>query len=107
MKFLPYNPEQAYMLPPRVADVLGEGHLLYFLCRVVERLDRSPFEQDYEDEGRRAYAPATKVLSLDRGGCVHSRKPGDRTRTELDGGRCGAGAAEDPEGSWGTEEAVL
>ena len=58
MKFLPYNPEQAYWLPPRVADVLGEGHLCFFLCRVVERLDMSPFEQDYEDEGRRAYAPA-------------------------------------------------
>ena len=28
MKFLPYNPEQAYLLPPRVADVLG-GALVF------------------------------------------------------------------------------
>ena len=30
MKFLPYNPEQAYLLPPRVADVLGKEHLCFF-----------------------------------------------------------------------------
>ena len=30
MKFLPYNPEQAYLLPPRVADVLGKEHLVFF-----------------------------------------------------------------------------
>ena len=33
MKFIPYNPEQAYLLPPRVADVLGKEHLCFFLRR--------------------------------------------------------------------------
>ena len=28
--FLDYNPEQAYLLPPTVREVLGEGHLLLF-----------------------------------------------------------------------------
>ena len=31
MKFLPYNPEQAYLLPPSVREVLGEDHIC-FLC---------------------------------------------------------------------------
>jgi transposase len=61
MRFLPYNPDQAYLLPPRVRDVLGEGHLCFFLHAVVERLDLSAFEQDYEEEGRPAYAPALMV----------------------------------------------
>ena len=61
MKFLPYNPEQAYLLPPRVADVLGKEHLCCFLRRVVDRLDLNSFEEAYEDEGRPAYAPELLV----------------------------------------------
>ena len=61
MRFLPYNPDQAYLLPPGVRDVLGQGHLCFFLHEVVERLDRSALEQDYEEEGRPAYAPALMV----------------------------------------------
>jgi transposase/IS5 family transposase len=58
MRFIPYNPDQAYLLPPRVRDVLGERHLAIFLQEVVERLDLTALEQDYEEEGRPAYAPA-------------------------------------------------
>src|SRR6266704_1797340 len=29
--FLEYNPEQAYLLPPTVREVLGEGHLCFFV----------------------------------------------------------------------------
>ena len=53
MKFLSYNPEQAYLLPPRVADVLGKSISVFFLRRVVDRLDLNSFEEAYEDEGRR------------------------------------------------------
>jgi hypothetical protein len=38
MRFIPYNPDQAYLLPPRVQDVLGERHLCIFVHEVVERL---------------------------------------------------------------------
>ena len=58
MKFLTYNPEQAYLLPPSVHDVLGEDHVCFFLHRAVERLDLSAFEQGYVEEGRPAYHPA-------------------------------------------------
>jgi transposase len=61
MRFLPHNPDQADLLPPRVRDVLGERHLCIFLHEVVERLDLTALEQDYEEEGRPAYAPALMV----------------------------------------------
>jgi transposase len=61
MKFLPYEPDQAWLLPPSVKDVLGEEHLCFFVHRVVERLDLQGFEEGYGEEGRRAYAPALMV----------------------------------------------
>ena len=58
MKFLTYNPEQAYLLPPSVHEVLGAEHVGFFLHRAVERLEWSVFEQGYVAEGRPAYHPA-------------------------------------------------
>ena len=56
-RFLPYNPEQAYLLPPNVKDVLGEDHLCFFIHRVVEWLDLEVFTQAYGEEGGALYAP--------------------------------------------------
>ena len=56
--FLEYNPEQAYLLPPTVREVLGEDHLCFFIHRAVERLDLREFEQGYSEEGHPAYHPA-------------------------------------------------
>lgn len=61
MKFLPYQPDQAWLLPPSVKDVLGEDHVCFFVHQVVERLDLQRFEESYGEEGRRAYAPALMV----------------------------------------------
>lgn len=61
MKFLPYEPDQGWLLPPSVKDVLGKDHLCFFVHQVVERLDLRRFEEDYGEEGRRAYAPALMV----------------------------------------------
>ena len=58
MRFLSYNPDQAYLLPPSVREVLGEDHLCFFVHRVVEELDLSIFEAGYAEEGRAGYAPA-------------------------------------------------
>ena len=46
-KFLDYNPDQAYLLPPSVRDVLGEGHLCFFLRRVVAKLNLNAFRDEY------------------------------------------------------------
>lgn len=56
-RFLPYDPEQGYLLPPNVKDELGRDHLCFFVRDVVRRLDLSSFEQAYSDEGGRLYAP--------------------------------------------------
>ena len=56
--FLEYNPEQAYLLPPSVRDVLGEDHLCFFIHRAVEKLDLQRFEAGYSEEGHPAYHPA-------------------------------------------------
>jgi len=61
MRFLPYSPDQAYLLPPSVKDILGEEHLCFFLHRVVERLELSGFEHEYGEEGPPAYAPGLMV----------------------------------------------
>jgi hypothetical protein len=39
-KFLDYNPDQVYLLPPSVRDVLREGHLCFFLRRIAYNLTR-------------------------------------------------------------------
>src|SRR6266700_3377559 len=48
--FLEYNPEQAYLLPPTVREVLGEGHLCFFVHGAVEKLDLQELEAGYSDE---------------------------------------------------------
>ena len=86
MKFLPYNPDQAYLLPPSVKDVLGEKHLCFVLHRVVERLDLSAMEEAYGEEGRRPYAPALMVkvwLYAYALGMTSSRRLEERVREDL------------------------
>lgn len=61
MKFLPYSPDQMELLPPSARAVLGEGHLCFFLRRVVERLELSAIEQGYSEEGQPGYHPALLV----------------------------------------------
>jgi len=78
MKFLTYNPDQAYLLPPSVKDVLGEDHLCFFVHRVVEELDLSAFEADYVEEGRAGYAPGTAspLMAAFKSACsIHPRQP--------------------------------
>ncbi|MGI0088692.1 MAG: transposase [Nitrosotalea sp.] len=58
MAYIPYSPEQGFLLPPSVAEVLGSEHLCFFVHQVVERLDLREFEESYSGEGQRAYAPA-------------------------------------------------
>ncbi len=57
-RFLPYEPDQAYLLPPNVKDELGEDHLCFFIHRAVEHMDLRSFEQEYSVEGGELYHPA-------------------------------------------------
>lgn len=60
-KFLDYNPDQAYLLPPSVRDVLRPGHLCFFVRRVVTKLNFELFRNEYGEEGGPAYAPEMMV----------------------------------------------
>jgi len=57
-RFLPYAPEQAYLVPPSVKEELGQDHLCFFIHEAVEHLDLSGFEQLYGDEGGALYHPS-------------------------------------------------
>jgi transposase len=57
-RFFAYDPNQAYLLPPNVKDVLGSEHLCFRLHQMVEQLDVGRFEDAYAAEGRMAYPPA-------------------------------------------------
>jgi len=84
--FYEYNPEQAYLLPPSVREVLGEEHLCFFIHRVVERLDLSALEQEYSEEGHPAYHPALLLkvwLYAYALGMTSSRRLEQRVREDL------------------------
>ena len=60
-RFLPYSPDQAYLLPPTVKEVLSEKHFCFFVQKMVSKLDLAAFEAEYGDEGGRLYDPALMV----------------------------------------------
>src|SRR5437773_5891761 len=50
-RFFDYDPNQAYLVPPNVKDVLSNGHLCFFVHRAVEQFDLREFEAGYGSEG--------------------------------------------------------
>lgn len=86
MRFLPYSPDQAYLLPPSVPEVLGEDHLCFFVRQVVAHLDLSEFERLYSEEGAEAYCPALMIsvwLYAYALGLTSSRRLQQRLREDL------------------------
>jgi len=84
--FYEYNPEQGYLLPPSVHEVLGEKHLCFFIHQAVERLDLREFEQGYREEGHPAYHPALLLkvwLYAYALGVTSSRRLEQRIREDL------------------------
>ena len=56
-RFVNYAPTQAWLLPPRLDEELGQDHLACFIHECVEKLDLSAFEAAYSDDGRPGYPP--------------------------------------------------
>jgi len=84
--FLEYHPEQAYLLPPTVRELLGEGHLCFFVHGAVEKLDLQELEGVYSDEGHPAYHPALLLkvwLYAYALGITRSRRLEQRIREDL------------------------
>jgi transposase len=77
--FLPYEPNQDFLLPPSLSEWLPENHLAYFVSEIIDRLDLEIFYSRYEGDGRRnqPFDPAMLVKVLVYGyatGVFSSRK---------------------------------
>ena len=84
--FYEYNPEQGYLLPPSVRQVLGENHLCFFIHQAVERLKLEQFERAYSEQGHPAYHPALLLkvwLYAYALGVTSSRRLEQRIREDL------------------------
>ena len=57
-RYISYNPEQVWLLPPSVREEFGEGHLAVFVHELVERLDLRQFEAESSEQGRPGYPPS-------------------------------------------------
>lgn len=85
-RFLSYSPEQAYLLPPNVKEVLGGDHLCFFIHEVVERLDLRRFIEAYGEEGGVLYHPSLMLkvwLYAYVLGVTSSRRLEQRVREDL------------------------
>ena len=85
-RYLPYSPDQGYLVPPRVDEVLDSDHLCFFVHRVVERLDLGRFEQSYSAAGGMLYHPSLMLkvwLYAYALGVTSSRRVEQRLREDL------------------------
>ena len=60
---LPYDREQAYLMPPSLRNWLGEGHLAWFILDALEQMELSEFYAAYRNDrwGAAAYDPTMMV----------------------------------------------
>jgi transposase len=85
-RYIAYNPDQAWLLPPSVRDELGEDHVTFLVHELVERLDLRGFEAEHTEEGRPSYAPQLLLkvwLYAYALGVTSSRRLEQRIREDL------------------------
>jgi transposase len=76
-RFIQYDRNQQYLLPPSVDEWLPEGHLARFVVEVIDHLDLSKLTRRYSVSGSAAYHPALLLGLLVYGyasGTFSSRK---------------------------------
>ncbi|MCK4562495.1 MAG: transposase [Flavobacteriaceae bacterium] len=60
-KYISYDREQAYLLPPSIDDWLPQDHLARFIVEIIDQLDISSIDKQYSGRsGKQAYHP--KIL---------------------------------------------
>jgi transposase len=60
-KYISYDREQAFLLPPSIDDWLPQDHLARFIVEIIDQLDISSIDKQYSGRsGRQAYNP--KIL---------------------------------------------
>jgi transposase len=85
-RYVNYNPDQDWLLPPSLREELGAGHLAVFIHEVVERLDLGQFESEASEQGRPAYPPQMMLKLWLYGyavGLTSSRRLEQRVREDL------------------------
>jgi len=76
-RFIQYDRNQQYLLPPSVDEWLPEGHLARFIVEVIDQLDLCKLTRRYSGSGSAAYHPAIMLALLVYGyasGTFSSRK---------------------------------
>lgn len=70
--FKPYNPNQAFLLPPSMKDWLPENDLAYFVMEMVNQLDLSEIYESYDGSkgGNPPYNPTMMTSLLVYSYCV-------------------------------------
>lgn len=94
--FVPYEPNQTFLLPPSPSEWLAENHLVYFISDIIDRLDLQKFYARYEGDGRRnqPYDPALLVKVMVYGyatGVFSSRKQAQKLYEDVAFRLLGAG----------------
>lgn len=85
-RYITYNPDQVWLLPPSVREELGEDHLAIFVHELVERLDLGRFEAEGSEQGRPGYPPQLLLkvwLYAYALGVTSSRRLEQRLREDL------------------------
>lgn len=87
-RYLPYEPDQPFLLPPSLREWLPEEHLALFVLDVVQTLDLKKLYRHYDRERRGAppYHPRMMVTLLVYAYCVgvpSSRKIERRTQEDV------------------------
>jgi transposase len=76
-RFIQFDRNQQYLLPPSVDEWLPEGHLARFIVEVIDQLDLSKLTRRYSGCGSAAYHPSMMLALLVYGyasGTFSSRK---------------------------------
>ena len=85
-RYVTYNPDQVWLLPPSVQDELGPDHLAIFVHQIVERLDFAAWENESSENGRPGYPPQLLLkvwLYAYMQGITSSRKLEQRIHEDL------------------------
>ena len=85
-RYIAYNPDQEWLLPPSVRGEVGEGHLSVVVHELVERLDLGQFEAGHSEQGRPGYPPQLLLkvwLYAYALGVTSSRRIEQRIREDL------------------------
>ena len=64
VNFIPYDRNQAFLMPPDLRDWIGEDDLAHFIIAAVERVDIGTFKVNWRGHGKAQYHPRMMLALL-------------------------------------------